>query len=587
MQSRRSLFAALFAAIILAACGGGTAAPAPTTATGTTAAPAPTAAAGATVAPTAATIGDATALPAPTAAAPTAGTGQASGDTLRWSLEGVSDLSSIDPAKPGDAPTITVINNIFGGLVRLDEQLKVQPDGASAWKVSDDGKVYTFTIRDGLKFADGTPVTAGDFVYSINRALSPETASYGAPFQLGHIVGAQDVVDGKAKEATGIKAIDDRTLEISIDAPLAYFLAQLTYPYTFVVPRKLIESGSDWETRAYGTGPFMVKTWKRGQSVLLTANENYWRGKPGIAAILHTFNKESETAFQLYQTGELDIMGSQQNPIPSAHVAEVQGLPDFKTSASLATRFVGFNNKNAPFDNLALRRAFALATDKQTLAKQVLADAVVPADRILPTGLVGSELPIKPLSFDAAAAKAELSKAGFADGKGLPPITLAYGQEGDNEIIAQTLQAIWEQNLGVKVSLQSYELATFSKNLDTTYYTPTQGLQFYISIWGADYPDPQNFISQQLRTDVPNNNGHYSNASFDKLVDEADKLGGQANVDKRLQLYNQAEQIAVDEVGWLPLYYPKFQILLRPRVQGMLVTPNGLIIPDWTKVTLS
>ncbi|MDZ4720063.1 MAG: peptide ABC transporter substrate-binding protein [Roseiflexaceae bacterium] len=564
----------LLGALILSACGGAsTAAPtavpsAPTNALAEpTAAPAPT-----------------TSVPAePTTSVPTT---QDQANTLRWSLEGISDLTSIDPAKPGDAPTITVINTIFAGLVRLDEQLKVQPDGASSWKVSADGTSYTFTIRDGLKFSDGTPVTAGDFAYSINRALSPETASYGAPFQLGHIVGAQDVIDGKTKEVTGVKAIDDRTLEITLDAPLAYFLAQLTYPYTYVVPRKLIESGPDWETRAYGTGPFTVKEWKRGQSVLLAANENYWRGKPGITNILMSFNKESETAFQLYQTGELDIMGSQQNPIPAAHVAEVQNLPDFKSAASLATRFIGFNNKKAPFDNTDIRRAFALATDRATLANQVLGGAVVPADRILPTGLVGTQLPIKPLAFDATAAKAALTKAGFADGKNLPPITLAYGQEGDNEIVAQALQALWEQNLGVKVTLQSYELATFSKNLDTTYYTPTQGLQFYLSIWGADYPDPQNFLSQQLHTDVPNNNGHFANIEFDKLVEQADRLGDQDKLDQRLQLYNQAEQIAIDQVGWLPLYYPKFQILLRPRVEGMVVTPNGLIVPDWTKVHL-
>ncbi|HEU5090794.1 MAG TPA: ABC transporter substrate-binding protein, partial [Roseiflexaceae bacterium] len=312
-RPRSTLLGALtvITALVLAACGSqttGNATPAATTGTEATAAPQPTTAAAPTAAEqaTSAPNGGATADPA---------------TTLRWSLEGISDLTSIDPAKPGDAPTITVINNVFGGLVRLDDKLQVQPDGASEWKVSDDGKTYTFTLRDGLKFADGTPVTAGDFAYSINRALSPDTASYGAPFQLGHILGAQDVVDGKATEASGIKAVDDKTLEITLDQPIAYFLAQLTYPYTFVVPKSLVESGADWETRAYGTGPYKVQEWKRGQSVLLTANENYWAGTPGIPNILHVFNKDSETAFQLYQTGELDIMGSQQNPIPSAHVA--------------------------------------------------------------------------------------------------------------------------------------------------------------------------------------------------------------------------------------------------------------------------
>jgi ABC-type transport system substrate-binding protein len=507
-------------------------------------------------------------------------------DTLRWSLEGLSDLSSIDPAKPGDAPSIAVINNIFSGLVRLNARLEVEPDGASEWSVDSTQQIYTFRIRDGLTFADGTPVTAEDFAFSINRALAPATASFGAPAQLSHIVGAKEVIEGRAKEASGVRALDPKTLQISLDAPLAYFLAQLTYPYTFVVPRKLVEGNPKWEEQAYGSGPYKVKEWKRGQYLLLEANERYWGGKPGIPFIRHVFNKDSETAYQLYQTGELDIMGSQQNPIPAAHIAEAQSLPDFRSSASLATRYIGFNNRKPPFDNVDVRRAIALATDRQVLANQILSGAVLPADRVLPTGLIGTSLPIKPLAFDAAAAKASLEKAGFPGGQGLPPITLAYGQEGDNEIVAQALQSLWEQNLGVKVNLQSYELATFSKNLDTTYYTPTQGLQFYLSIWGADYPDPQNFLSQQLRSDLPNNNGHFSDSTFDQLVDQADRLGDLRDRERRIQLYNQAEQIAIDKVGWLPLYFPKFQILMNPRVEGLVVTPSGLLVPDWTKLKL-
>jgi peptide/nickel transport system substrate-binding protein/oligopeptide transport system substrate-binding protein len=145
---------------------------------------------------------------------------------------------------------------------------------------------------------------------------------------------------------------------------------------------------------------------------------------------------------------------------------------------------------------------------------------------------------------------------------------------------------MWQQNLGITVKLQSFELATFSKNLDTTYFTPTEGLEFYYSIWGADYPDPQNFLSLLLRSDTPYNNGHFSDQQFDQLTEAADQLGDRAEIERRLQLYNQAEQIAIDKVAWLPVFYPKFSILLRPRVQGMAITPQGLIANDWSKVTL-
>jgi ABC-type oligopeptide transport system substrate-binding subunit len=555
----------LLFALLLAACGS-LSAGAPTAAPG---APTPTPA-------------PASAVPAPTGA----GASQAPTDTLRWSVEGLSELTSLDPARPGDAPNNAVITLIYAGLVRLNDKLEVVPDGASDWKVSGEGKIYTFTIREGLKFGDGTPVTAGDFVYSINRALVPETAAFGAAGHFGHIVGAKDVLDGKTKQVSGVKALDDRTLEITLDSPIAYFLSLLTYADTFVVPRKLVESGDAWQEQAYGSGPFKVKEWKHGQSITLVANEHYWQGAPGVANVVMPFNKDSETAYQLYQTGELDIMGSQQNPVPSAHIAELQGQPDFKSAAALATRYIGFNNLKPPFDNVDVRRAFALAVDKQTLANQVLAGAVVPAERVLPTGLLGTQLPIKPLSFDAAAAKAALAKAGYADPKSFPEVTLAYGQEGDNETVVQALQSMWQQNLGINVKLQSFELATFSKNLDTTYYTPTEGLQFYYSIWGADYPDPQNFLSLLLRTDTPYNNGHFSDQQFDQLTAEADQLGDRAEIERRLQLYNQAEQIAIDKVAWLPVFYPKFSILLHARVQGMAITPQGLIVNDWSKLSL-
>lgn len=517
---------------------------------------------------------------------PKASADSAPPDTLRWSLEGLTNLRGLDPAKSGDAPIVTVISLVFGGLIRLNERLEIQPDAASDWTVSADGTVYTFTIREGLKFADGTPVTAGDFVFSINRALAPETASFGAASALSHIVGAAERASGTAASVSGVRALDRRTLEIRLDGPVAFFLVQLSYPYTFVVPRKLVESGPDWAGSAYGIGPYQVQEWKRGESILLTTNPNYYGGTPGVAKVRFSFNRDSEVALQRYLAGEFDIMGSGQSPLPTNRIAEVQNLPDFKSAAAQATRYVGFNNRRAPFDDVNVRRAFALAIDKQALANTTLAGQVIPADRILPTGLLGTQLPIKPLSFDPAAAKDALARAGFANGQGLPPLTLAYGVEGENPQVAEALVRLWQQHLGVNVTLEPMELGAFSGALEATYKQPEQGLQFYYSIWGADYPDPQNFLSQQLETGTANNNGHWSDTTFDRLVQEADKLGDRGLIDRRLKLYNQAEQIAIDKVGWLPLFYPKFNVLLNPRVEGIVIAPTGFLIPDWTNVRL-
>lgn len=504
---------------------------------------------------------------------------------LRWSIEGVTDLPSLDPAQPLNAQAVTVINLVFGGLVRFDSNLQVKPDGAESWSVSNDGKVYTFKLRSNLQFADGTPVTANDFVYAINRALKPTTRSFTAFAQLDHILGAADVAAGHVDAAKGVQALDNRTLELTLDAPSASFLGQLTYPYTFVVPRKLVEMGASWTDHAYGTGPFQVEKWLHGQDILLKANTHYWQGVPGIAQVRLPFFEQSEDAYQEYRAGKLDIMGSIQDGVPVGRVAEVRNSPDLRTAQSLVVRFVGFNTQRPPFNNRFIRQAFALAVDKQALTNQVLHAAVIPTNRILPQALTDSPLPVRGQAFDPLNARTALGLAGFVSGRALPAITLTYAREGDNQLVVDALQNNWRDVLGVNIKKQSLPLKTFSTQLDATYYQPAGGLQLFLNVWVASYSDPQNVLSQ-LRTNKPNNQGRWSNPVFDRLTGRADNMGDQSQANQRLELYAQAEQIALDDVAWLPLYNPDLNILVRPSVQGLLFTSQGLIAPDWSQVSV-
>lgn len=499
--------------------------------------------------------------------------------TLTWSIEGKSDLVSLDPAKASDSQDFTVVGLIYGGLVRLDGDLHVTPDVAESWTVSDDGLTYTFTLRENAKFSDGSPITSADVIWSLTHSLDPNTGGWTGPFYLSNIVGANDIAEGSATELAGAKAVDDRTIELTIQQPSAFFLSQLTFGSAKIVSKAAAEANPDsWAEKPVSSGAFAVDQWNHGQNLVLVPNPNYWQ-PAAVSKLTLPFYQDSETAYQLYRTDELDIMGSQQNGVPAAHVPEVKDLPDFKTASSFAVRYVGFNNVIAPFDNMDVRRAFALAIDKVTLATDVLGGTVAPTDRILPIGIPGSELPITGLAFDPAAAQAALEKAGLTP-ESIGPVKLTYGVEGDNERIVTVLQAMWKENLGVDVTLEPLELSTFSARLNETVEAPETGLQMYYSVWGADYPDPQNFISLQLHSGVGNNNGHWSNADFDKLVDEADVLTG--DVEKRLGLYNQAEQIAVDEVGWLPLYNPSLNVLIKPYVGGIVFTGQGLVIPDYS-----
>jgi ABC-type oligopeptide transport system substrate-binding subunit len=522
------------------------------------------------------------------AAAPAPAATAVSGGVLRWSLEGINELPALDPPLAGASQSVGVISLVFEGLVRLDSSLNVVPAGAASWDIKDGGRTFIFHIRPGLKFANGDPLTAEDFAYSLNRAFGPDFANGNAGYYLSNIVGSTDVTQGKAKSVTGVKVIDPQTLEIDLQTPSVYFLYQLTFPASFVVSKKAVEANpTNWTDTAFGTGPFMVKEWKHNQSITLVPNPNYWLGKPQLQEIDLPFIQDPATALKLYQTGELDLMGTYN--FPTDQISAVSSSPEFKQVNQFFVAYIGFNNAKPPFNDVRVRQAFAKAVDKPTLINKVLEAAVVQADTIIPPGMPGfNQASTKLQEFNVADAKKLLAAAGFADGKNFLKVALSINNQDPNYAkIAAALQQMWKENLGVDVEINTEELAKFNDDLTATANKPEDptAFNFFISVWGADYPDPQNFVSQQLRTGVGNNNGHYSNNDFDMLVDHADIETDQA---KRLSLYQQAESIALTEVGWLPLYYGKANLLIRASVHGLVVTPQGIFPKDdWTKVTVT
>jgi ABC-type transport system substrate-binding protein len=381
---------------------------------------------------------------------------------------------------------------------------------------------------------------------------------------------------GEATEVSGVARIDDATVAITIKQPSAYFLSSLA-----AGPSKILSQAAGADAANDGavtSGPFVVQARSQGQGLDLAPNPNFYEPVTMVTELNFLFNQDSETGFQLYRTGEADILGSSQNPIPAARVPEVENSPDFRSKPAFNTRYVAFNNVLEPFSEVAVRQALAHAINRETLANAVLGGTVNPTERILPAGFPASDLPIAGIAFDPAAAQELLTQAGI-DAADFT-FTLSFGVEGDNERVVTVLQSMWQENLGIAVTLEPLELATFSSRLNDTYQDPENGLQAYYSVWGADYPDPQNFLSLQLQTDVGNNNGHWSNAEFDALTREAD-----TTVDdfaKRAELYNQAEQIAVTEVGWLPLFNAKVNVLVRECIQGVDVTGMDYQFPEWS-----
>lgn len=514
--------------------------------------------------------------------------------TIRWSLEGVTDITRLDPARLGGNQDNIPLFLIFGGLVRLNDKLEIVGEGAERWTVSDDGLVYSFTLRENLKLGNGDPVTAQQFADSFARALAPETGTEFALTFLANVIGAREVFEGKAERISGIRAVDDRTLEISLDSPRGYFLSQLSYGLMFLTPiAQMNAAGENWVNSAFGTGPFRVKLREPGERLVLEGNPHYWAGLPGVQEVEFRYYPGTDASLDAYLAGEVDIMGSIQAGVPAARLAEVRDMPGFQSVSAPVVRYIGFNNTLPPFNNVAVRQAFAQAVDKDALARQVLGGAAVAAERILPAGFPGTQLPVEPLAFDPVnGARASLGLAGYQSGAELPPITLTYeGGDPDLEQAARALQANWRDTLGVNVQLEPVSRDLLIDKLDamiTAPSDPATAMQLYLSVWGADYPDPQNFLSLQLRSDSPYNNGHWANARFDELTAEADQLSASGSQPERMRLYRDAEQLAVSEVGWLPLYSPEVVVAIRPTIKGLFVTatPQGIIAADWTRVRI-
>jgi ABC-type oligopeptide transport system substrate-binding subunit len=476
------------------------------------------------------------------------------------------DPPTLDPHKTSDTTSAFIIGEVFSGLVTLNTDLQIVPDIADRWEISDDGMVYTFHLLPDAKFADGKSVTAQDFVYSLNRAADPALASPVARTYLSDIVGVTQVLDGEATEISGVKAIDDGTLEITIDAPKVYFLAKLTYPTAFVVDRSNVESGGqNWTDSPNSTGPFMLKEYKIGEHLILERNDNFYREPAYIDQVV--FNLAGGQAMALYENDEIDIT--------SVGILDLERLQDPNEPLSaelkvvpprLSTSYVGFNVNEPPFDDVHFRRALNFAIDKELIANEVYAGLIEPAYGILPPGFPGYTDSIEGLKFDEEAAKAELAMSKYADPATRPRIVLSVsGTGGDVGIGTQVILEMWETTLGVEVEIQQVEWATYLQDLNQRKF------QIFLLGWQADYPDPQDFLDILFHTDSETNHGAYSNPDVDALLKAANT---ERDGSKRVALYNQAEQLIIDDAAWVPLWYEgEGHVLIKPHIKDYRLMP--------------
>ena len=490
-----------------------------------------------------------------------------------------SDPPTLDPHLTGDTTSAGVVAEVFSGLVTLDTDLKLVPDIAESWTI-EDGTVYTFKLRANAKFHNGKPVTAQDFKWSLERAAAPDTASPVADTYLNDILGAEKYFDGEADEIVGLKVIDDHTLEITTDAPKAYFLAKLTYPTANVLDREVVEAGgrSWWIDNPVGTGPFKLSEYRIGERIVLERNEDYYRDLAGVETIV--MNLAGGQAMAMYENDEIEITGvglydleRVLDPNEPLNKELVVAPPGFSVS------YIGFNASMAPFDDVKFRQALNHAVDKQLIATGVLSELVEPAYSILPPGFPGYTENIVGLQFDPDLARKLLSESKYPDAESRPRIVVTVpGTGGTIGLDLEVVLEMWKQELGVEVEIQQVEWATYLEDLDAKKFQAYAGLG-----WEADYPDPQDFLDILFHSESSINHGDFKNAEIDAVLEEARV---EADINKRIALYHQAEQMIVDQAPWVPMWFTGDRYaLVKDYVEGYVMTP--MIVPKLRQIRLT
>ncbi|MEE3005969.1 MAG: peptide ABC transporter substrate-binding protein [Chloroflexota bacterium] len=479
-----------------------------------------------------------------------------------------SDPPTLDPHITTDSTSAVIVNEVFGGLVTITPDIVIAPDLAEDWDISPDGKVFTFRLRQDAKFHDGRPVVAEDFRWSLERAADPLTESPVADLYLSDVIGVADKLNGKAETIQGLRVIDERTLELTIDAPKSYFLAKLTYPTAFVVDRKNVEGNkNNWVFEPNGTGPFRLERYDIGETILLGRNENYHLGPPFLDEV--EFILSGGDPMLMYENDEIHVTG-----LGLADLERVQD-PSNPLRTELATAppgftvsFIGMNLEQPPFDDVKFRQALNYAVNKKEIATTALSDLVVPAIGVIPPGFPSYNPDLRGYGYDPEKAKRLLSESRYgADPASIPRITLSIaGNFGasvglDMEVMLRS----WQETLGVEVEIQQTEWATFLQDVHQRRF------QMFALGWSADYPDPQDFLDIMFHTDSANNWGNYNNREVDSLLEKARVEPDQT---ARFQQYNLIEQLIVDDAPWVPLWHStERKVLVKPEVKDYFLLP--------------
>jgi oligopeptide transport system substrate-binding protein len=477
---------------------------------------------------------------------------------------------SLDPAIIVAQADMRVVSGLFEGLTRLEpREARAVPGLADHWEISPDGINYTFHLRTNLTWSTGEPITSADVVYSWRRALDPKTASSYAG-QLYFIKNGEDFNTGKITDPNlvGVSAPDPLTVKVVLRAPTAFFLDLCAFPTLAVVPRQTIEKYGDHWLRATPLptdGAYELAAWRLNDKIRLVKNPRYWDAANTQSQIIDILPVGlSNTALNLYQRGQVDIVWDKEL-IPSELVDVLLKRPDFHAFNYLGTYFVRFNVTRKPFDDVRVRKALALAVDKDRIVKKITRAGELVTSHLVPPGTANYESP-EGLGYDPVEARKLLAEAGYPGGKGFPRFEYLFNASAGgggkvHENIAIELQQMWRNELGIDMELRQVEGQVFWGTQQRMEYDLSK------SSWIGDYDDANTFLGMFVTGDGNNETG-WSNAQYDELMKQASQ---QTDLKKREKIFQEAETILIsDEAPIIPLYiYKGMNYFDTNRVQGI------------------
>jgi oligopeptide transport system substrate-binding protein len=490
-----------------------------------------------------------------------------------------SEPPTADPGLAEDSTSGAITRATFDGLTRLGADGKYHESVAEKIDVSEDGLTYTFHLRDS-KWSNGEPVTAHDFEFAWKRVLDPKTAANYA-YQLYYIKNAEKYNKGEIKDAAqvGVKALDDKTLQVTLENPTPYFL-ELTAFYTyFPVSKKVVEANPKWATEAathVGNGPFKMESWEHKNKLVLVKNDNYWdKDAVKLDRIEFSMVEDENTELSMFDNGELDWAGAPLSSIPTDAIPALKDSGKLITEPIAGTYWYKFNTEKPPFNNVKIRKAFAYAINRQAIIDNVTQTNQQPA-----MGAVPPSMALKPDGYfkdnDVETAKKLLAEGMKELGiSKLPPITLSYNTSEAHKKIAEAIQDQWKKALGVEVKLENKEWKVYIEDLH-------QG-KFQIGRmgWLGDFNDPINFLELFKDKNGGNNDTRWEHPKFKELLN---KSALEKDPEKRKAILAEAEAIFMEEMPVAPIYFYTQSYVKKDNVKGVVLGALGDV--DWKWATI-